>query len=878
MRQVLFSGGNAIVARMPRPAVADGTVLVRVLYSLVSTGTETATLRPIQAGTAGATATEIVSDLSSRARVYLGKAARDPKKATQKVVEILKLAVHRSIPERKIVHEPPRPLGAIKWRRDEASEFAVQGGGLTLVTDTSDASYQASSQEFEVPSGHSVAVALKGVIETGAIAIGALNADRSEWLGNYRLSSGDFDELLHFDPAGSPKVTIVINNAGTKIGNRMTIELAEVSTIPPDATGLPVSEMTAVGWNVGYSVAGEVVAVGEGVTDLSAGDLVACAGAGQANHADYVAVKRNLVCRIPKDCPVDLAATTTVGSIALQGVRRAAPQLGDVVAVMGLGLLGMITVQLLRASGARVLGIDLDPTRAERAIACGALATTTDPNEFQRLVRDFTNGNGVDQTIITAASKSHAPINSAMEVTRRKGRVVIVGDIGLKVERAAFYQKEIDLLMSTSYGPGRYDADYEAYGRDYPYAYVRWTLNRNMQSYLDAIAERRIDIRPLIDRIASIDQAAELYKELVETKASPPLAVIFAYPDDRRPLPDRPDSPVVHLRGHRKVRADRINYALVGAGAFGVSMLVPQMERRSDRFFLRAVVSRDAVRGGNFARGKQIEMLASEIESILPSPDIDLVVVATRHNEHARQAIAALRAGKHVFVEKPLALNWNELDAIKQCYDELTEKPLLMVGFNRRFSPAVQALAKELIGRYTPLVINYRMNAGYLPQNHWTQGPDGGGRNIGEACHIYDVFRLLAGSPVAEISATAIDPQGSAFLRNDNFVASIRYHDGSIGNLVYCAMGPKVGMPKEQIEVLVNGEGYVIDDYKSLRRCSDGKILWQGSQDKGHFEELSQFGDAIAASKAAPIPFDQLIETSAIALHVEGLISSRSYD
>jgi predicted dehydrogenase len=335
---------------------------------------------------------------------------------------------------------------------------------------------------------------------------------------------------------------------------------------------------------------------------------------------------------------------------------------------------------------------------------------------------------------------------------------------------------------------------------------------------------------------------------------------------------------VVHLRGHRKVRADRINYALVGAGAFGVSMLVPQMERRSDRFFLRAVVSRDAVRGGNFARGKQIEMLASEIESILPSPDIDLVVVATRHNEHARQAIAALRAGKHVFVEKPLALNWNELDAIKQCYDELTEKPLLMVGFNRRFSPAVQALAKELIGRYTPLVINYRMNAGYLPQNHWTQGPDGGGRNIGEACHIYDVFRLLAGSPVAEISATAIDPQGSAFLRNDNFVASIRYHDGSIGNLVYCAMGPKVGMPKEQIEVLVNGEGYVIDDYKSLRRCSDGKILWQGSQDKGHFEELSQFGDAIAASKAAPIPFDQLIETSAIALHVEGLISSRSYD
>jgi predicted dehydrogenase/threonine dehydrogenase-like Zn-dependent dehydrogenase len=782
------------------------------------------------------------------------------------------------MPERKVAQEAPIPLGAVKWRRDAAAEFATPNGGLVIVTDDSDAAYQASSQEFDVQPGHALTVAIKGSLENGAIAVGALNADRSAWLGNYRLACGELDELLHFDPAGSPKVTLVINNAGSKTRNRLVVEKAEVSSVAPDASGLPVSEMPAVGWNVGYSVAGEVVAVGEGVKEFAAGDLVACAGAGQANHADYVSVKQNLVCRVPKDCPLDLAATTTVGSIALQGVRRAAPQLGDVVVVMGLGLVGMITVQLLRASGARVIGIDLDPIRAERAIACGAVAATADPAELQRLVRDFTAGHGADQTIVTAASKSHGPINLAMETTRRKGRVVVVGDVGLKPERAAFYQKEIDLLMSTSYGPGRYDAEYETYGRDYPYAYVRWTLNRNMQAYLGAIAEKRVDIRPLVDCVVSIDRAGELYKELVDGKGSPPLAVIFAYPDDLRSLPDAPDAPEIHLRGHRKARADRIDYALVGAGAFGTSMLVPQMERRSDRYFLRAVVSRDAVRGGNFARSKQIEILASEIEPILSNPDIDLVVAATRHNEHAAQVIAALKAGKHVFVEKPLALNWDELDAIVQCYRALSEKPLLMVGFNRRFSPAIQALAKEIAGRHVPLVANYRLNAGYLPANHWTQGPEGGGRNIGEACHMYDVFRLLAGSPAIEINAMAIDPQGSAYLRNDNFVASIRYEDGSIGNLVYSAMGPKSGMPKEQIEVLVDGEGYVVDDYKSLKRCSDGKVLWQGAQDKGHFEQLSQFADAIAEGRSAPIPFEQLIETSAVALHIEALIDGTLYE
>lgn len=875
MRQILLSGGNALVARVPRPAVAAGHILVRVRYSLVSTGTETAALRPLSAGSAGTTTGERVADLSNRARVHLSKAVRDPRKAARKLRELAATALRQHMPEVKLGPTPSLvELGSVQWHATGPGRVSKSADTVVITTDASDASYQAMSDSLEVPEGHLLRVNLKGCVERGAVAVGLLNHDQSAWLGTHRLEEGDIDEALHFDPAGSPKVFLVISNVASKVTNRFVLLSSTVTGVPPDGSGLPVSEMGQIGWNVGYSAAGDVVAVGEGVSDIATGDVVACCGAGIANHADYILAPRNLMCRVPKDCPVDLAATATVGSIALQGVRRAQPQLGETVAVIGLGLIGMITVQLARASGARVIGIDLDSQRAERALAAGAYATTTDAAEFQRFVRNATAGHGADQTIITAASKSHALINLAMEITRRRGCVVLVGDVGLKPERAAFYQKEIDLLMSTSYGPGRYDADYEQRGRDYPLAYVRWTLNRNMQAYLDAIATRSIDIRPLIDRVSTIDQAPQLYRDLVEGK-SPPLAVLFAYPDDTRSLPDAPDAPLVTLRGSRKAQKDRINYALVGAGGFGTAMLVPQMEKRKDRFFLKAVVSRDAVRGGNFARSKGVELLATEMETILERDDVDLVVIATRHNQHARQVIRALESGKHVFVEKPLALSWDELDDARQAHDATGGQSALMVGFNRRFAPAVQTLAKALENRVSPLIIQYRLNAGYLPGNHWTQGPEGGGRNIGEACHMYDAMRFLAGAPVVDIHAVTIDPQGTAYFRNDNFIASLRYADGSIATLTYSAMGPKEGMPKERVEVLCDGEGFIIDDYRTLTRCSDGAILWHGAVDKGHQEELSRFGDAIANGTTLPIAADELFETSAVALHIEDLIMGR---
>ena len=506
-----------------------------------------------------------------------------------------------------------------------------------------------------------------------------------------------------------------------------------------------------------------------------------------------------------------------------------------------------------------MIGLDLDPARVERARTLGMAGGASDVETLKAVVRDATGGRGADRTLITAATKSSAVVNLAMEVTRAKGTVVIVGDVGLKVERDVFYRKEIDLLMSTSYGPGRYDPSYEVDGHDYPFAYVRWTENRNMQSYLELLARGRIDVQPL-----------------VEGGGATPLGVLISYPDDPRDLPEPAEATRVVIRGHRPAPAGPLKYALVGAGAFGTSMLVPQMSRRRDRFFLKAVVSRNASQGGNFARERQVEILASDLDQVLADASIDLVVIATRHHEHADQVVRALEAGKHVFVEKPLALTWGELDRIAGACDRLDPRPLLLVGFNRRFSPALRMIKERIEGRRAPLVVEYRLNGGYIPLDHWVHGPQGGGRNIGEACHMYDVFRFLAGAAVKSVTAAAIDPGTLPYRRNDNFSATIGYEDGSLAHLLYTALGPKTGVGKERIEVFCDGETYLVDDFKRLIKGSDGTVLWQDADgDKGHYEELSRFGDAIAAGGPSPIPFDQLMETSAVALAVEDLIVGR---
>ncbi|MGQ0743221.1 MAG: bi-domain-containing oxidoreductase [Acidimicrobiales bacterium] len=903
MRQVLLSSQGAIVARMPRPALAPGSVLIRTHFSLISTGTELAALAP----------TVSVSSLVSRpdlafstAKDLLAKAMADPAKARRRVATLVTGRVRAALPARPVSREAVT-VGSLRWQAVGRAKCQVSGEGLTLFTDGEANAYQVQTDAIEIPVGHVPVLHLEGVTD-GRLTVGMLSGSGSSWLGTALVGPGDFDEQLEWDPGSDTQIRLVLADSGEGVACSVHVNRIRLETLPRASEG--PSEMSQQGWASGYSMAGVVVAVGAGVEDLVPGDRVACAGAGDANHADYVCVPRNLVCPVPAGCDLSHAATTTVGSIALQGVRRAAPQLGERVCVLGLGLIGQITVQLLKAGGAHVIGFDPDQQRVDRAVRLGLDFGAIDPQVLAREVAAATGGHGVDRTLITAATKSDDPVNLAMDLTRAKGTVVVVGDVGLGVKRALFYRKEIDLLMSTSYGPGRYDAQYEREGHDYPYAYVRWTLNRNMASYLDLVSRGQLRVAPLIDRVTSVDEAAEVYRLLASGSGSKPLGVLLRYVSeaaDREPTPlarseaeqgcdvagdnknSRPVDPfgvaartdeTVSLGGARHRRPGASRYALVGAGAFATGMLVPQLKRRPDRFSLAAVVSRDTARGGNLARQERVSLLATDLGSVLADPKIDLVVIATRHHEHAGQVVASLEAGKHVFVEKPLALTWEQLARVAEAHEATRNSlaPLLMVGFNRRFSPALVTLARELVGRRAPLVVSYRVNAGWLPADHWTQGPQGGGRNLGEACHMYDVIRFLAGSPARSITASGISPGGSGHRRNDNFSATIGYEDGSLGTLIYTASGPNsasigAGMGKERIEVFCDGRAWVVDDFRSLTRCDDGNVLWRSAEaEKGHYQEMGFLGDAIRASGPAPIPFSELMETSAVALHVEDLL------
>jgi predicted dehydrogenase/threonine dehydrogenase-like Zn-dependent dehydrogenase len=896
-----MTNDKAIIARAPRPAVDRGSLLVQTHYSLISTGTELASLKAVlskdDAGAVGK-----ASELATKASYYLGKAVNNPAKAAQRLSQIAASRVKR-LAEAARAPRPGAPratqLSDLNWQKASAVSFERREfGGFSLQADASSGGYQAMSRrifvrelddgraesgadsdDVQVTSGVAVVLSIKGLVKGAALTLGMLNHDQSAWIGQVRLDPGEIDEQLQFDAGSSESVHIVLANAGEG-GALASFSEFSVRLREPNVDGLPASETTDIGWNIGYSAAGEVVAIGEGVTGFKIGDLVACGGAGQANHAEFISVKRNLCVKTPEGVSAHLAATTTVGAIAMQGVRRADLRLGEVACVVGLGLIGLMTVQILKASGCEVIGVDLDEERVKRALDLGADAATTSAEEAIRLALHMGGGAGADATIITAAAKTDALINNAMKATRRRGKVVIVGDIGMNIERPDFYKKEIDVLMSTSYGPGRYDWSYEVEGRDYPYSYVRWTQNRNMRAYLDLIASGKINIEALIDEFIPVEEATKAYDTLARSKKAP-LGVVFVYnpkkPVDLDPKAiDRPDSARINIRGARLPRGEKIRYCLVGAGGFGVSMLVPQMDKRSDVFQLKAVCSRDAVRGGNFARQRGVEALITDYEAVLADPSIDMVVIATRHFEHADQVTKALRAGKHVFVEKPVAIDWDGLDRVRDAY-EAAPQQILMVGFNRGFSPAADAIRERLRGRQGPLMINYRLNGGYIPADSWIQNAEGAGRNIGEACHMYDFFASLTGAAPEAISAHGIAPGAGAYFANDNFSATIRYADGSVCNLVYTAMGPKAGLPKERVEVFCDGKAFLIDDFVKCVEYPSGQTIWEAqAADKGHAAEMHLLAEAIRTGAAeGPIPARRIFETTAVSLHIEDLINGR---
>jgi predicted dehydrogenase len=624
----------------------------------------------------------------------------------------------------------------------------------------------------------------------------------------------------------------------------------------------------SAGLPTGYSAVGTVIEVGPEVTGFSAGDRVACSGAEIANHAEVIDVPVNLAVTVPSGVSLEDASTVTLGAIALQGVRRVDPTVGETVGVIGLGMVGQLTAQLLRASGCRVIGSDADRDRVELALASGMMDGVLPGEDFVERAHNLTEGYGADAVVIAASTPSDDVVRQAMQACRKKGRVVLVGDVGLHLQRSDLYEKELDFRMSTSYGPGRYDEVYEQEGRDYPLPYVRWTENRNMEEYLKLLGEGRVSLAELHPRRYDVDDAGHAYAAL-DGDPPKPLLALLAYPHRAETIKRK-----VELR-RVAPRTGRVKVAIVGPGSVAQATHIPNLLKLKDNFELRCVMSRTGSKAAAVAARSGAAYATTDYEEVLSDDEIDLVLIATRHHLHADMALRALEAGKHVLVEKPLAIAERELDRIEAFYEN-REAPILMTGFNRRFSPAAVRVKTLLSRRRSPLVADYRMNAGYLPSDHWVHGPEGGGRNIGEACHIYDLFDFLVGSEPIDVCARSIESPSPQWLRNDNFVATISYSDGSLCTLTYTALGHR-NHPKEQLEIFFDGHVASIDDYKSLsivgHRGARGRWRSRLSAEKGHLQELEALAEGLSGDSAWPISLEEQLRASRTALDVERQLS-----
>jgi predicted dehydrogenase/threonine dehydrogenase-like Zn-dependent dehydrogenase len=623
---------------------------------------------------------------------------------------------------------------------------------------------------------------------------------------------------------------------------------------------------------LGYSCAGTVIEVGDGIDDLSVGDRVACAGAGHANHAEIVAVPRNLCVRVPDEVGLDDAAFVTVGAIALQGLRVADVSLGERVVVIGLGLVGQLTVQLLNAAGCNVFGIDLDPTKVAIAHEHGAVAgASREMPNLDEAILEFTGGYGADAVLITAGTASNDPIELAAHISRDKGRVVVVGAVGMNVPRPPFYEKELDLRLSRSYGPGRYDPEYEERGVDYPIGYVRWTEGRNMEAFLEAVARGRMKTSSLVTHRFRIEDANGAYDVLSGKQPEPSLAILLEYPHEA--VVER-RVPVASVKTTSATSSVGIGF--IGAGNFSRAVLFPALKSISD-IDLIGVASNTGLSASSAAQRFGFEWATSDYRELLVDPRVTAVIIATRHDLHARMTIEALDAGKSVFLEKPLALNLDELRAVLAA--EARSPGLLMLGFNRRFAPSVQRF-REFFGRRTsPLTLEYRINAGQLPRNHWLNDPSqGGGRIIGEVCHFVDLVTHLAGSSLERVYAEPLGGERGPAVQSA--VISLRYADGSIGSINYAAEGDR-SFAKERMEVIGAGAVAILDDFRSWQISRAGKHQRSGrgllgSQDKGHSAGLSSFVRAVRQGGPCPIPVhESALTTLATFKIVESLTLGR---
>ncbi|OPX84863.1 MAG: Inositol 2-dehydrogenase [Pelotomaculum sp. PtaB.Bin104] len=624
---------------------------------------------------------------------------------------------------------------------------------------------------------------------------------------------------------------------------------------------------------LGYANAGVVLAVGKSVEGFSVGDRVVSNGP----HAEVVCVPKNLCVRIPYGVSDETAAFTVIGSVALQAIRLVQPALGEVFTVLGLGLIGLITAQLLKAHGCKVLGVDLDQNKLNIARQFGVetvdLSKSEDPVSAGMA---FSHGRGVDGVIITAATKSSAPVQQAARMCRKKGRIVLVGVTGLELSRADFYEKELSFQVSCSYGPGRYDPAYEIEGHDYPLGYVRWTEQRNFEAILDMLASGRLNVEPLISHRFPLERALEAYELLVGKQ--PYLGILLQYPKTEERSEGDLQSRTVGLdtedvlKGKNQISgASEPVAAIIGAGNFTTQVILPALKKTKAR--LRIVSSSGGASSFYAGRKFGFERATTDTGSIFADSDVNTVFVTTRHNTHARFVIDGLKAGKHVFVEKPLCLTSKELNEIVDVYRE-NAGTILMVGFNRRFAPHVQKMKVLLDVMREPKVIIITVNAGAIPSDHWTQDPAiGGGRIIGEACHFIDLIRYLIGQPIKNVKATRMGKNSAVTILEDKITITLSFDDGSFGTVHYLANGHK-SFPKERVEVFCGGSILALDNFRVLKGYDwpgfKKMKLWR--QDKGHTAEVKAFIDAVDKGDPAPVPFAEIEEVTRVTLEIAEMI------
>ena len=617
-----------------------------------------------------------------------------------------------------------------------------------------------------------------------------------------------------------------------------------------------VRDKMAASQALGYSAAGIVAAVADEVTEFQVGDRVACAGVGFASHAEVLSVPKNLCVHLPEGVSFESGAYGTLGAIALQGVRLAEPTLGESVVVIGLGLVGQLTVQLLKANGCRVFGLDLDEKRVELALEVGADHAMVSSDAVPKEIETWTRGHGADAVLITAATDSNEPIELAARVSRLKGRVIVVGMTGMDIPRPPFFSRELKLVISMSYGPGRYDPDYEERGVDYPLPYVRWTEKRNIESFLQLVGDKRVNVERLTTHRFPITEADRAYQLISGNVQEPSLGVVLEYDPEAEVVRKVPlGAPTPMRKAEKSVRV-----GVIGAGGYVPAMLLPHF--KSEGVDFRSIATATGVSAHDVGKRFGFAYAVSSADEVIDDESVNLVVIGTKNDLHAELARKALERDKHVFVEKPLALNDEELESVLEAAGR--SKGKLMVGFNRRFAPLTQRARDFFAGSEAPLSILYRVNAGRMAKEHWMQNAhEGGGRIIAEVCHFVDFLQYMSGSPPVFVFAESLSAKSSKIVDADSVFITLRFADGSNGAVAYLSEGDK-GLAKERIEIYGSGKVFVLDDFRRATLYKDGREeqMTLKAQDKGQQAEVRQVCASLLAGDALPINYDELAATT----------------